>query len=243
MQPRNPVRRLFDPSFGTPDHHVSRWIFLRSLGLIYVSAFYSLLFQIRGLVGLHGILPAAEYLQRVAHALPGALRFWYAPTLLWISASDHALLTLAWAGLLASVLLVFNVAPRAALGVCFLCYLSFIAAAQDFSGYQSDGMLLEAGFLALFLAPRGFYPGWGRRSLPARAALFLLLWECFRIYFESGLVKLLSGDPTWRNGTAMDEYYQNGPLPTWVGWYIQHLPHGFHAFSTVLTLVMELALV
>ena len=104
--------------------------------------------------------------------------------------------------------------------VCFVCFLSFVAAAQAFSSYQSDSMLLEAGFLVLFFAPRGLQPGWGAASLPSRASLFLLQWEWFRIYFESGLVKLLSGDPEWRNFTAMDEYYQNGPLPTWIGWYV-----------------------
>jgi len=73
--------------------------------------------------------------------------------------------------------------------------------------------------------------------------MFLLLWEWFRIYFESGLVKLLSGDVEWRNFTAMDEYYQNGPLPTWIGWYVQHLPHWFQAASVAATLAMELAVV
>ena len=57
------------------------------------------------------------------------------------------------------------------------------------------------------------------------------------------MVKLASGDPEWRNFTAMDEYYQNGPLPTWIGWYVQHLPHWFHAFATGATLVLELGLV
>ena len=90
-------------------------------------------------------------------------------------------------------------------------------------------MLLEAGFISLFLAPPGVLPGWGARRPPTRAAMLLLLWEWFRIYFESGAVKLQSGDPTWRNLTAMYEYYQNGPLPTWVGWYAEHLPHWFHA--------------
>ena len=94
------------------------------------------------------------------------------------------------------------------------------AAAQDFSGYQSDGMLLEAGFISLFFAPAGFRPGFGRTHPVSRASLFLLQWEWFRIYFESGVVKILSGDPEWRNFTAMDEYYQNGPLPTWIGWYV-----------------------
>jgi hypothetical protein len=74
-------------------------------------------------------------------------------------------------------------------------------------------------------------------------SLFLLQWEWFRIYFESGMVKLLSGDPQWRNYTAMDEYYQNGPLPTWIGWYVEHLPHWFHAASVAGTLGMELAVV
>ena len=78
---------------------------------------------------------------------------------------------------------------------------------------------------------------------PSRASLFLLQWEWFRIYFESGVVKLASGDPQWRNFTAMDEYYQNGPLPTWIGWYLQHLPHGFHAFAVAATLGLELGLV
>jgi hypothetical protein len=73
--------------------------------------------------------------------------------------------------------------------------------------------------------------------------MFLLLWEWFRIYFESGVVKIASGDPQWRNMTAMDEYYQNGPLPTWIGWYLQHLPHWFHASTAYATLALELGLV
>jgi lipase maturation factor 1 len=104
-------------------------------------------------------------------------------------------------------------------------------------------MLLEAGFISLFFAPAGFFSGLGRASPPSRASLFLLQWEWFRIYFESGMVKLASGDPEWRNFTAMDEYYQNGPLPTWIGWYVQHLPHWFHVFATGATLVLELGLV
>ena len=104
-------------------------------------------------------------------------------------------------------------------------------------------MLLEAGFISLFFAPPGFWPGLGRAHPPSRVSYFLLQWEWFRIYFESGVVKLASGDPEWRNFTAMDEYYQNGPLPTWIGWYVQHLPHWFQASQPGATLVMELGLV
>jgi hypothetical protein len=211
------------------------------MGLIYFSAFYALLFQVKGLIGTQGILPAGEYLGD-ARSL-GAARFWYAPTLLWLSSSNHMPMALMWVGLIAAVILIVNIWPRAMLLVCFVCYLSFVCAAQDFSGYQSDGMLLEAGFLSLFLAPGGLLPGWGAKRPPARAAVLLLLWEWFRIYFESGVVKLESGDPTWRNLTAMYEYYQNGPLPTWIGWYVQHLPYWFHKATAGATLGMELALV
>lgn len=240
--PVDTIRRWFDPEQGVPDHQISRWIFLRALGLIYFSAFYALIFQIRGLIGPRGILPATEYLTAVARAL-GPLRFWYAPTLLWLSSGSHMLMALCWAGIVASLLLVANVWPRAMLLVCFVCFLSFVSAAGDFSSYQSDGMLLEAGFISFFFVPGGFFPGWGNANFPPRASLFLLLWEWFRIYFESGVVKLASGDQQWRHLTAMDQYYQNGPLPTWIGWYMEHLPHWFHATTVVATLVMELVLV
>jgi hypothetical protein len=226
---------------GAEGHLVARWVFLRALGGIYFSAFFALLFQVKGLIGEQGILPAGQYLEALRGM--GWVRFWDAPTLLWFSASNHWLMTVVWVGLAASVLLAANVWPRRMLAVCFVCFLSFVAAAQDFSGYQSDGMLLEAGFLSWFVAPAGLWPGLGRRSPGVLAAYLLLLWEWFRIYFESGVVKLASGDPTWRNLTAMYEYYQNGPLPTWVGWYIEQLPHWFQRATARLTLGMELGLV
>ena len=194
-----------------------RWIWLRALGLIFLSAFYSLAFQITGLIGPLGILPAGEHLGREF----SLQALWSAPTLFWISSSDRALMTVVLAGAVASVLLVLNVLPRLCLGIAMICFLSFTAAGQDFAGYQSDGMLLEAGFISLFLAPRGLKPGLGANDPPSRLPVFMLKWEWFRIYFESGIVKLLSGDAQWRALTAMDHYYENGPLPSFLGWYLQ----------------------
>ncbi len=243
MRPLSAIRWLFGTPVGAEHRFIPRWIFLRCLGAIYFSAFFSLVFQIRGLIGPNGILPAGDYLQSVAHVFGYWQRLWYAPTLLWWSSGPVMLSVLCWAGLIASVLLVFNVWPRGMLAVCFICFLSFVSAAQDFSSYQSDGMLLEAGFISLFFAPQGWRPGFGLANPPSRASLFLLQWEWFRIYFESGMAKLLSGDPEWRHFTAVDEYYQNGPLPTWIGWYMQHLPHWFHAATAGATLVLELGIV
>jgi lipase maturation factor 1 len=237
------LRWLFDSKRGALDRLISRWLLLRALGCIYFSAFLSLVFQIRGLIGPEGILPANEYLQAVAHSLGYARGLWFAPTLLWLASGPHMLTALCWVGMGASLLLAVNAWPRGMLLICFVCFLSFVSAAQDFSGYQSDGMLLEAGFIALFFAPPGLRPGFGLASRVSRASLFLLQWEWFRIYFESGVAKIIGGDPEWRNFTAMDEYYQNGPLPTWIGWYMQHLPHWFHASTVFATLALELVLV
>src|SRR5262252_91290 len=180
---------------GASGHILSRWAFLRALGVIYFSAFYSLLFQIRGMLGPNGLLPAGSYLQEVAKAMPGLARFWYAPTLLWLNSSNHGLMALCSVGLISSVLLILNLWPRAALLICFVFFLSFVAAAEEFSGYQSDGMLLAAGFIVLFHAPAGLRPGFGEKDPPSRATVFLLLLLWFCIYFESGTAKYFGGDP------------------------------------------------
>lgn len=237
------LRRLFDPAFGRRDRLAPRWLLLRALALIYFSAFYSLLRQVNGLIGPSGILPAGKFLDAVHKSAGVMTRFWYAPTLYWISTSGGFITALCWIGLIASVVAFFNLWPRLSFFICFLCFLSFVTAAGAFSEYQSDGMLLQFGFVALFFAPAGFRPGLGAASPPSRVSYFLLQWEWFTIYFESGLAKLLSGDPEWRHLTAMDHYYQNCPLPTWIGWYVQHFPHWFQTATAGATLVMELGLV
>ena len=82
--PASVIRWLCDSTRGPSHRVIARWLLLRALGLIYFSAFYSLVFQIRGLIGPEGILPANEYLQAVAESV-GHARYWYAPTLVWFS--------------------------------------------------------------------------------------------------------------------------------------------------------------
>src|SRR5258708_15326316 len=130
--PASAIRRLFDGQRGTTNRLLPRWLFLRALGLIYFSAFLSLVFQVRGLIGSNGILPASEYLRAVTNSV-GLARFWYAPTLLWFSSSNHALTAIVWTGLFASALLTINIFPRAMLLLCFVCFLSFVSAASEFS--------------------------------------------------------------------------------------------------------------
>src|ERR1700722_10610629 len=101
--PGNFVHGLFSSQEGAPGRLVPRWIFLRALAAIYFSAFYSLLFQIKGMIGPDGIMPAHDYLAAVARQFPST-EFWYAPTLFWLFSSSHALVLVTWIGLAASIL-------------------------------------------------------------------------------------------------------------------------------------------
>jgi len=141
MTERNPGNRvhwLFGSDRGVPGRLMPRWMFLRALAAIYFSAFYSLLLQIKGLIGPRGILPVHDYLPAVARIYPAA-KIWFAPTLFWLSSSSHALMIVTWIGLAASVAAFVNLWPRLSFFICFVCFLSFVSAAQDFSNYQSDG--------------------------------------------------------------------------------------------------------
>ncbi|HWZ59130.1 MAG TPA: lipase maturation factor family protein [Gemmatimonadaceae bacterium] len=207
---------------------------MRGLGLIFASAFWSLATQIHGLIGPTGILPVGPYLESGA-------TWWNTPTVFWLGAGDRALTAVVVAGLVVSFLLTINIWPRVTVALATLLFLSCVSVLQEFSGYQSDGMLLEAGTIAIFLAPRGIRPGLGADDPPMRIAVFMLLWEWFRIYFESGVVKLLSGDVQWRTLTALDHYYENNPLPTWIGWYVQEVPpHLVQHVATLGILIIEL---
>src|SRR5467141_5071018 len=96
--PASAISWLFDWQHGASDRVIPRWLFLRALGVIYFSAFFSLIFQIRGLIGPTGILPAGSYLDTVARSLDPLTHLWYAPGLLWWSSGPVMLDAICWIG-------------------------------------------------------------------------------------------------------------------------------------------------
>src|ERR1700722_18295997 len=96
------IHWLFDSEHGPSDRLIPRWLFLRALGCIYFSAFFSLIFQIRGLISPEGVLPAGEYLRALSGSVSHARALWFAPTLLWLASGPHMLIALCWVGMLAS---------------------------------------------------------------------------------------------------------------------------------------------
>jgi hypothetical protein len=220
---------------------ISRWLFLRALGCIYLAAFLSLSVQIHGLIGSEGILPVRVFLNAVPET-DGWKRFLAAPTLCWLNTSDHYLTALCIAGVILAVFLIVGLAQIPVLFLLWVTYLSLAIAGQVFLGYQWDTLLLETGFLAIFIAPWQVGPRLGTQSPPSRVVLWLFRWLLFRLMFSSGAVKLMSGDPTWHDLTALQYHYETQPLPPWTAWYMHQLPGWFQQLSVLVTFIAELFL-
>jgi lipase maturation factor 1 len=220
---------LWGKDYGPPRYDLISFVFLRFIGLIYLSAFVSFGVQAQGLIGSHGILPIAE-LARLISGDAGVERFFAMPMLFWISASDLAIRLVCWTGAGCSLLLVFNLLPRLSLLALYVLYLSLLYAGQTFMSFQWDTFLLEAGFLSLLL------------SLAPTPGIWLLRWLLFRFMFMSGVVKLSSGDPHWWDLSALSYHFFTQPLPTPLAWYAAHIPPSVLRFATGGLFFVELAL-
>jgi uncharacterized membrane protein YphA (DoxX/SURF4 family) len=223
-----------------PSFVLSRWLFLRLLGVVYLVAFASLVIQVRGLIGEHGLLPVSEYLERASEMYgDGAWRL--LPTLLWLDASDRGLLIVSAGGMVLAGLLIIDVLPLIVLPALWLLYLSLAVGGQDFLSFQWDGLLLETGLLAALWAPAGWFPSLRLEERQPSPIVQWLLWLLlFKLMFLSGATKLLSGDPTWRNLTALNVYFETQPLPPWTAWFVHQLSAPLHAVATALVFVAEM---
>jgi len=222
-------RLLWGQERHPPTFHLVSWLFLRLLGLTFLAAFVSIGSQITGLVGSDGILPLPEKLATLA-AEHGSWRYWFSPTLFWINSSDTALLAACIAGAVASGLVVLNVQSRYMLALAFVLHLSLWLAMPVFGNIQPDALIIEVGLFAIFL------------TAGSRIVIWLFRWLLFRFMLLSGLVKLLSHDPSWAQLTALDFHYETQPLPTPLAWYAHQLPEWFQQLSVLSMFGIELVL-
>ena len=204
-------------------------VFVRTIALIYLAAFASLATQVIGLLGHDGILPAGDLLDAAARAWPDDAWF-QLPTVFWWTHDDQVLRGVCVAGVVAAAIAAIGRLVTPMLLLCYTLYLSLYAVGQDFLAFQWDLLLLEAGFLSLWLA------------LPGAVVPFLFRLLLFRFMFLSGCVKLLSGDPSWSTLAALDFHYETQPLPTPLAWYAHQLPAWFDRACTAALFVVELAL-
>jgi lipase maturation factor 1 len=252
------TRLLWGNDVRPPTYFWARRWFLRMLGLAYLIAFVSLWVQIDGLVGSDGVSPVSRFLPAVQQQL-GTDAYFLLPTLCWFDSSNAFLHFLCSGGIVLSLLLIFGVAPALSLVALFVFYLSLTIAGQVFLNFQWDVLLLETGFLSIFLAPSRLWPRelmWWAGSATAataypvsRTGLFLLKFLLFKLMLMSGVVKLTSGDDSWgwlnhsfhwSALTALDYHYWSQPLPTVFAWWADKTPEWFKHFSVAFCLAVEI---
>jgi hypothetical protein len=191
------------------------------------------------LIGRAGLLPAGDYLKGVQQVLGTPRAYFLYPTLAWLNSSDAFLKAMCWAGAGLSLALLLGLGTTPVLALLWLLYLSLTTAGQVFLSYQWDALLLEAGFLSIFLVPPSLTPGQAA-ALPAPLVVFLMRWLLFRLIFMSGLAKLASGDPTWRNLSALSFHYETQPIPNPLAFWMFQLHLPFQRLSTLFALAIEL---
>ncbi|KAM4676298.1 lipase maturation factor 2 [Discoglossus pictus] len=228
------------------ESRAGRSAFLWGISGVYLCAFISLYTQIPGLYGREGILPARKMLRFSGKGLWEQLMD--SPTLLWLgprlgldTEQSMELLCLLGALLSLGALLFRPLRDSLVFLLLWVFYLSLYQVGQVFLYFQWDSLILEAGFLAVLVAPlhalRWKTSVWSAHD---GVTFWLVRWLLFRLMFASGVVKLTSRCPTWWGLTALTYHYETQCIPTPAAWFAHQLPVCFQKFSVVATYVIEI---
>jgi Lipase maturation factor len=208
----------------------SRFLFERTLGCVYLVAFLAAANQFVALLGEHGLVPVPLFTDNVP--------FSASPSLFYVAHTDGVFQAAAWLGVALSGLVILTIPQRlgawaaaAAWALLWVLYLSFVNVGQIFYGFGWETLLLETGFLAIFLG------SWA--SEPSTILNYLVRWVAFRIMFGAGLIKI-RGDACWRNLTCLDYYFETQPIPNPLSWYFHWLPPGVHHAGVLINHFVEL---
>ncbi|MER7563603.1 lipase maturation factor family protein [Streptomyces sp. NPDC097941] len=217
--------------FTAPEYWLSRLVFQRALAGLYFVAFLAAALQFRALLGERGMLPVPRFVARVP--------FRRAPSLFQLHYSDRFFALCAWTGCAVAVALAAGLDSRLPLWggmllwlVPWLLYLSIVNVGQTWYGFGWESLLLEVGFLAVFLG--------NDEVAPPVVVLFLLRWVLFRVEFGAGLIKM-RGDDCWRKLTCLDHHHETQPMPGPLSWFFHHLPRPVHRMEVAANHVTQLA--
>ncbi len=205
------------------DYWLARLIFQRGLAAIYLVAFLVAVNQFLPLLGEGGLLPVPQFLQYIT--------FGQAPSIFHIYYSDTLLLLIAWSGVVLALTALLGLSDKlpwwgvaTIWGLLWVLYLSIVNVGQAFYSFGWETMLLEVGFLAIFL---------GANKLAVPFVIILLLrWMLFRVEFGAGLIKI-RGDECWRNLTCMNYHHETQPMPNLFSWYFHNLPLWIHKLEVI----------
>ncbi|WP_369191349.1 lipase maturation factor family protein [Streptomyces sp. R08] len=216
--------------FTAPDYWLSRLVFQRALAGVYLVAFLTAALQFRALIGERGMLPVPRFVARAP--------FRRAPSVFQLHYSDRFFAACAWTGCAVSAALIVGLDSQLPLwagmllwAVAWVLYLSIVNVGQTWYGFGWESLLLEVGFLAVFLG--------NDEVAPPVVVLFLLRWILFRVEFGAGLIKL-RGDACWRKLTCLDFHHETQPMPGPLSWFFHHLPRPLHRIEVAANHVTQL---
>ncbi|MCP8706767.1 lipase maturation factor family protein [Streptomyces sp. AC04842] len=216
--------------FTDPDYWLGRMLFQRGLAVLYCVAFISSALQFRGLIGERGLLPVPRFTAQVP--------FRRAPSIFQLHYSDRFFAAMAWTGAAGSAAVAAGAADRVPLwaamvmwALLWVLYLSIVNVGQTWYGFMWESLLLEAGFLAIFLG--------NDDVAPPVLVRWLLIWLLFRLEFGAGLIKL-RGDSCWRDLTCLYYHHETQPLPGPLSWFFHHLPRPVHRVEAAANHVAQL---
>jgi len=206
-----------------PDYAISRLLIGRGLAAIYLIAFVVAIRQFRPLLGERGLLPVPRFV--------AAVPFLSAPSIFQWHYSDRALGMVGWIGAAIAATMLLGIPQAISLPLTMLgwialwaLYLSIVNVGQTFYAFGWESLLLETGFLAIFLGDDAIAP----------SALVILLyrWLAFRVEFGAGLIKM-RGDQCWRDLTCLDYHHETQPMPNPLSWYFHRLPKRLHRLEVL----------
>jgi len=199
---------------ATSDYWITRLLLQRGLAGIYLIAFVVAVNQFRPLLGTHGLTPVPYMLQNT--------RFIESPSLFYLHYSDRFAMVVSWSGVVCALLALAGVSERFGTpvsvviwGWMWIAYLSIDNVGQVWYGFGWEALLLESGFLAIFLG--------ARNTAPPAIVIWMFRWVLFRVMFGAGMIKL-RGDECWRDLTCLVYHYETQPIPNPVSWYLAKSP-------------------
>ncbi|MGW0946989.1 lipase maturation factor family protein [Streptomyces sp. NPDC002623] len=216
--------------FTAPEYGLSRLVFQRALAGVYLVAFLTAALQFRALLGERGMLPVPRFVEQVP--------FRRAPSLFHLRYSDRLFAACAWTGCAVSAALLAGLDGLLPLGaamalwlVPWALYLSIVNVGQTWYSFGWESLLLETGFLAVFL---------GNDEVgPPILVLFLMRWILFRVEFGAGLIKM-RGDACWRQLTCLYHHHETQPMPGPLSWFFHRLPKPLHRVEAAANHVTQL---
>jgi hypothetical protein len=212
------------------DYWLTRLVLQRGLAFVYLIAFVAVIHQFKPLLGEYGILPVPQFIKQVGFTASPSIFFWF-PT-------NFAFDLFGWIGVALSLFVLSgfsekfgNLVSAATWGLLWLIYLSFVNVGQTFYAFGWETLLLEAGFLAIFLG--------SEKTKPSFLIILLFNWLLFRVIFGAGLIKI-RGDTCWRDLTCLQYHYETQPMPNPLSWYFHWLPTWIHKTGVLFNHFAEL---